>query len=371
MNKDFLLAAGLLAGTIIGAGIFSLPYIFSRLGIANGFFYLLAFVIVYFVIHMMYARVLQIQTGEHQFFYLAKNYLPKPFANFASLAILGELIFVLTVYLILAPTFIQVVFGFSANIAFLGLLAFWFLGSIFMFVKLDWLGWAEFLGAISVLGIVAVIFFSSANLSLKIPLFKNLDWQTFFLPFGPLLFALSGRPALHKVIEEYRKAKKENKDFPLRKAVFWGTLIPAVVYLLFVVGVLRLNPAVTPEALDSLGFLPFALFVLLGVLGLITLWTSYFMIGINVKDILKLDLKYPRWIATTVALFVPLLLYFCGLRNFLPVLSFTGGIFLGLEGVFVISIWRKAFPEHKWRWFSWPLYAVFVTAIGYEVASFL
>lgn len=95
------------------------------------------------------------------------------------------------------------------------------------------------------------------------------------------------------------------------------------------------------------------------------------MIGINVKDILSEDLKVPKFISALVALFAPLIIYFLGVQDFLGVISFTGSIFLGLEGIFVIAMWRKAFPENKWRALAYPLYAVFLVAIGYEISKVL
>ena len=368
MNKNFFLTTGILAGTIIGAGIFALPYVFSRLGFIAGFFYLIVFALVYFAIHLMYAEVVQTKDGEHQFFYFAEKYLPKGFGGLATLIILGELVFVLTVYLILAPVFAGLIFGSGGLTA---LIIFWFLGSIFMFVRLSWIGMAELFGTLSIFAIVATIFILGLSKPLETPAFREINWPVLFLPFGPLLFSLAGRPAIPKVVEEYRKIQKGAKSFSLRKVMFWGTTIPALVYFVFVIGILRLNPNASPESLNSLGFLSPQILALLGILGLITLWTSYFIIGINVKDILRIDLKYPVWLAAGVALFAPLILYFLGFQNFLEVITFTGSVFLALEGIFVIAMWRKAFPTSSWRWISLPLYLIFVVALGYEIASFI
>ncbi len=368
MSKDFLLTTGLLAGTIIGAGIFSLPYVFNRLGLGTGFFYLIVFTLVYFAIHLMYAQIVQTSDGAHQFFYFAEKYLPKNFAGVASFMVLFELILVLTVYLVLAPIFAGLVFG---NGGFIALFVFWFFGSLFMFVKLEWLGWAEFLGTLCILAIVLSVLFLGKTSAPEVPIFRKVDWSLLFLPFGPLLFSLSGRPAISKIVEEYRKIKKNGRAISLNKVILWGTAIPAVVYSLFVIGILRLNPNVSPEALNSLGFLPPLTLGFLGILGLLTLWTSYFIIGINVKDILKIDLKRPIWFCVFVVLGAPLVLYFAGFRNFLSVVSLTGGIFLALEGIFVIAMWRRAFPVNFWRWIAWPLYLIFLVALGYEVVSFI
>jgi hypothetical protein len=153
--------------------------------------------------------------------------------------------------------------------------------------------------------------------------------------------------------------------------VLWGTAIPAFVYIVFVAAILRLAPGVSSTALDSLTSLPPVLYSLLGVMGLITLWTSYFMIGINVKDILRLDLKLPRALAGGITVLLPFALYFAGFKNFLTAVSVTGGLLLGLEGVFVTAMWRRAFRDRPLRWATWLLFLVFGSAIGYQVGLFL
>ena len=152
--------------------------------------------------------------------------------------------------------------------------------------------------------------------------------------------------------------------------IFLGTAIPAVVYFFFTLGVLKLNPFVTPETLNSLGALSNSTQMLLGVFGLIALWTSYFVIGINVRDIMRVDLRRPKIEGAAVVLIAPLLLYALGFQNFLPAVSFIGSVFLALEGIFIVMMWRKAFPKNPLRLLSFLLYAVFVIALGYEVAMF-
>jgi len=369
MSKESWLAIWLLAGTIIGAGVFSLPFVFSQVGLGTGIFYLAIFTAVYSILHYMYAEVIKVSSPNenHQFFYLAKKYFRGGIADFLSFVILSELLFVMLVYLILAPTFLRLVFDFSPWIAFI---IFWVLGSVFIFIRLSWMGLADFLGLLAILIIIGIVFFIGLDKTIETAFFKKLDAAAFFLPFGPLLFSLSGRPAIHKVMEEYNRAKERNYPFPLKRIVIWGTVIPALVYLIFSVSILRLNPNVSPEALNSLNFLSSSILALLGIMGFITLWTSYFMIGVNVRDILSLDLKYPSWVVSAAVLFIPLILYFLGFQEFLFVVSFVGSVFLALEAIFVVLLWRKAFPQNNWKWISWPLYAIFFVAMIYEVISF-
>ena len=69
MNKRFLMAAMILSGTIIGAGVFSLPYVFREIGFLWGIFYLAFFTAVYFAVHVMYASTIEARDGTHHFFY--------------------------------------------------------------------------------------------------------------------------------------------------------------------------------------------------------------------------------------------------------------------------------------------------------------
>lgn len=368
MSRHFILAVGLLAGTIIGAGIFSLPYLFRLLGYLPGLIYLGGFALIYHIIHLMYGKILLANNEkEHQFFFLANKYLSPFWARVASGAILGELLLALTVYLILAPVFGALVGGWGEPVWFFG---FWILGSFFIFAKVDWMSLAEILGLLGILAIVAVVFSVGAGLPSQMSWGEELNLGVIFLPFGPLLFSFAGRPALHEVIKEYRAAERKARPFSLSRAVGWGTAIPAFIYLIFVWAILKLNPQITPEALNGLDFLSPRLLALLGVMGLITLWTSYFVLGANVKEILKIDLRWSRFLAGLTVLLLPPLFYLAGLRGFLTAIGLTGGLFLALEGIFVVRMWQKAFPDSPWRRASHALYLIFAAAILYQ-ANFL
>lgn len=361
MRKNYFLGTILLAGTIIGAGIFSLPYIFSKIGFLPGCIYLTFFTFVYGLIHLMYARILEKETGNHQFFYLAHKYFPKGLANIASFAIIGELVFVLLVYLVLAPAFFQYVWSAPQLIL---MLVFWLASSIFIFVRSKVMAWVDLISVLSMFGIIVLVFWAGRGQVLETVLFQKFNPILLLLPFGPLLFSLAGRPAIHKIMELRNKTAG---IFPLKSIVFWGTAIPSLIYIFFIVSVLRLQPSPSEDVFTSLSFLSPWLLLVLGLMGLLSLWDSYFMIGANLKDLLQFDLKYPKWLVYLLVLFLPLGLYFIGLQNFLLVIGLAGGLFLALEGIFVAAMWKRAFPSHRWSAVVWPLCFVFVLAIIYEI----
>src|ERR1051325_7446024 len=110
MNRSFILGTAILAGTIIGAGIFSLPYVFAHLGVVVGAIYLFLFGVVYFFIHKMYAELVDQFPEDREFYYLLKKFISPAFARFAIFTVISGIVLELTVYLILSPSFGTIVF---------------------------------------------------------------------------------------------------------------------------------------------------------------------------------------------------------------------------------------------------------------------
>ena len=365
--KNFLLAVGILAGTIIGAGIFSLPYVFTELGFLPGFFYLIIFAFIYYIVHSRYVDILQSEEfEEHHFLYFSKKYLSKFWSKVASFSVILELVFGLTIYLILSKSFAGFIFG---DVGITGIIIFWLLGSVLIFSRSSWIGWAELIGGLGIFVIVFFILLAGEGGSINMDVVGSFDLMKILLPFGPLLFAFGGRAAISKIVEFYRSLSKGNK-FPLKKAVFWGTFLPIFIYLIFIFGVVRIVPDVSPDTLGSLVGFDSGILIIIGAVGLLTLWTSYLIIGSNIYDILRFDVLGNNWWAGILAFFGPLILYFLGLKNFINAVSITGGLFLALEAWFVLVMWSKI-KKRSVFWKNLPLYMVFFISILYQVFDLL
>jgi tryptophan-specific transport protein len=368
MNKNYILSITMLSGTILGAGIFSLPYILGSVGLLIGAGYLIFFGLVYFLVHRFYGEALLVAPPGHNFLYFLKESMGARTWRISSAIIIAEFLLILTVYLILAPTFGAFVFG--AGVAGTAVLAvFWALGSLFIFLRLDVLGWTEFLGVAAVLVFTVFIFgFGSGSLNGALwP--KDVGFAVFLLPFGPLLFSLAGRSAMAQVVEKERDSEKAGRPFSVAKVAFWGTFIAAAVYFLFVMAVLRLTPHPAPDALSGLGGLPAGVLALLGIIGLLAIWKSYIVIGLNTKEMLELDLKVPKVWGALAVIAAPLAFYAVGLNDFLSVIGLLGSLFLAFDSALVVHIWRRLVPNSKWRPVSWALYAIFLAAAIYEIIS--
>ncbi|MBI2024985.1 MAG: amino acid permease [Candidatus Harrisonbacteria bacterium] len=362
--KNFILSTSILAGTIIGAGVFSLPYLFKSAGLSIGFFYLALAAAVYIAVYFMYADVVSKTKGDHRFVGYTRIHLGENWSWLAILMTIVEMILVLTIYLILAQSFANLITGFGEGIE--KMIIFWLLGSTAIFLSLRKIAWLEFLITAGMIGIFIIVFIlalTGARFFESIPIAPN--WFQVFLPFGAILFALSGRVAIPSMMKL--------SPSTARKAIVWGTVIPAIVYGLFVVSVLAVSPLVSEDAVSGLTvFVPAEIMIAIGILGILSLLSSYITIGFDIYKSLAFDLRFPRWLQFGLVFFAPLALYFAGLSNFIAMVGIVGGIFLGLEGIFLIIMWLRAnkFSILQKPWVA-PLLLVFEIAIIYEIISLI
>ena len=360
--KNFLLPVGLLAGTIIGAGIFSLPYVFKESGFALGFFYLALGAIIFTITHLMYADIILDTDGKHRFPGYAKKYLGQwAFWISIFIAVIQALI-VLTIYLILSKSFLNILFGNSFET--IKILFFWILSSLGIFLSVRKLATLEFWITGGIVGIIVFIFglgfteFKTLTLDYFSP-----QWVNGLLPLGAVLFSLSGRTAIPALVDYF---SSKGNIIDLKRSIEWGTILPAIVYGGFVLGVAALSPIITADAVSGLvGVVPYVVMLTIGILGLLSLFSSYIVIGLDVANTLRYDLKIPSILKILIVVGTPMLIYLAGFKNFIQLVSFTGGIFLALESIFIVVMWLKLYPKKIFVAII-PL-TVFLIALIYEL----
>lgn len=333
-------AVGILAGGIIGAGVFSLPYVVHQSGLLVGLVLLAIAATAYCIIHLMYADVIVGTTGQHRFVGYIAKYLGTNWSYFAILMAVVQMVCVLTIYLILSISFMRLIAP-TAN-EFTAIFLFWALGSATMFLKLRRLAVVETLVTVGILAIMVALFiFGLGDLEnlAATPLVRS---QNALLPLAAIFFALSGRVAIAPLVNYFRsKDSLPKKD--IRRAVIAGTLLPAISYAIFICAVLALSGFVSEDSITGIvAAIPHWLALGVGVLGFLTLWSSYILVGLDVSDTLKYDLDLPMWLRLFVVIIVPLMLYAVGFTSFIGLVSIVGGVFLALEGVFIVLLWRQA-----------------------------
>ncbi len=338
--KSFILPTSLLAGTIVGAGIFSLPYIFNMSGVGLGIIFLILFAFIYCIIHLMYADLIIKNGSKHRFAGLAKIY----FGNFgywmSILMTIVEMFFVLTIYLVLSSSFVSLAFPSISKIY--QAIIFWWIGSVIIFSGIKKVSLFEFLSIVGIIGAIAlVVFWGGASFFNKSFSFVSSTPILWLMPFGAILFSLNGRPAVPSVINYF----ENNAMNPIesKKSIIWGTAIPAFIYLAFILGVLGISKTVTPDSVSGIVSSissQFSIFIL-AALGILALISSYFSIGLDIFKSLELDLKFPKKLAIFFAIFMPMFIYFLNIGGFIKLIEIAGGFFIGFEGIFIVAMWSK------------------------------
>jgi len=369
----------LLAATTIGAGIFSLPYLFKEAGWLTGVFYLVILSGVLISVHYLYWQILAKLKEKQRLLGLTGKYLGRTVFYLGFFVIIGGLLLTLVVYLILIGNFVRLVFP---GVSFAqGILVFWFLASLPLVLKLRRLVGFEFLGTVLMAAIIVLVFGSSWQ-SIGSKGFPAIDLRNFFLPFGAILFSLAGWTAIEPVFEWQKKSESGTPDRHSALSILsFGTLIPAFLYVVFATGILGSAREVTPDTISGLTNWPLWQVAIMGWLGIIAIWTSYAPIAVEIKNSLEKDLRWPACVAEAtsarlrpaglslyIVLFLPLILIALGLRNFLSIIGLAGGVFLGLQYLLIILVGKKVLDLSRRKNFLLNmLAALFVLGAIFEI----
>lgn len=343
MFRKFILPVSLLSGTIIGAGIFSLPYVFEKSGSIMSLVYLVFLTAISITIHLMYADIIYIHKADHhhRFPGYVEMYWGKKAAIITNIITLTAVFFTLTAYLVLSLSFANLIAP-ALPLA-MKLLFFWLLGSAAIFLTVKKAAVLDTVTTLITLLMIFIIFAIGIFMSPeKLTLITTANPIFLFFPFGPILFSLLGETAIPATMAYSRVENLTAKE--TKRVITYGSLIPSVFYLLFVIGILGISGlAVSDDAVSGLiGYVPRIVLVIIGIFGFVSLWDSYSSAGTEIKKTLEYEWKIPQLLINFIVIFSPLVLYFFGFTNFLTLVSFIGGILYSLWGLLIIITWKKA-----------------------------
>jgi len=337
-TRSFIKGILLVAGSILGAGIFGLPEAFAEVGFWPGtilFFFLTGVVV---MTHLMYAEVILSSKKKMRLTGYAHEGLGKFGFRLATLSYPAQLIGACIAYIILGGEFIQILVqqaGLHISLPVWQIL-FWALGAIVVLYSLKFVSfiesWATSFLLIAILIAVAVElpYVELANISLKNP-------GLWFAPFGIFLFSLSGLAIISEAIEV--AGRKRSYAYG---TVTLGTFVAALFSWMFGVSLYlgaRGFPITTTH--DLISVMPAEWGWLIPLLGFLAVITSYIAISEDLEATLHDDFKLQPKLASAAALLTPLLLFILVTRDFLTTVSFVGAVFVGTNAVIVCLLaWR-------------------------------
>lgn len=366
-EKFPIYALATLCNTTIGIGIFALPYIASRVGIWLMAAYFLILGSVAIAVHLMFAEVSLATPDYKRFPGFARIHLGAWGERIALACTIIGFLASMIAFMVIGGQFLQNflspwIGGSESAYS----LAYFLAGSVLIYFGINLVSKIELWGLFVffiILGIISAIgfpLFKIENLlsGLKAP-------ADFFLPYGAVLFALWASSSIPEV--EEMLARENRKKF-LKPVILWSSAISLFAYAVFIILILGLTGSNTTES-ALMGLKPLfgdGLLSLCFLFGFITSFTSFIIIGLTLKKILAYDLKLNKPAAWSVAVLTPLALYLAGIKDFIAIFSFVGGILLSLDGIMIVLMYQKIRPDKKTA--SYPLILFFIGAIIYELA---
>ena len=339
-SLNFVKVLSVFCATIIGAGIFVLPYIILKIGFILFFTFLIILSFLVIIIHRLLGKIVVGTEEIHSIPGYTEKYLGSKFKNFSLFISSIRIVGVLLIYILLGGQFLYALFNpYFGGSATIYIIIFFIVSSIIIYKKNNNNSWLE----IDIIGILMVILiflikgwpvFKSINL-LGIP-----DVSYSGLAYGILIFALWGLPTVPRLYGLVRNNEEEYK-----KVINWGIILSAVFYLLFAVIIFRVSGVNTSsDALSGFSSIIGGNLVELGfVFGLIVILTSFLASGFSLKEIFHKDAMLSKPMSWLLVCFLPFSLLLIKFRDFVSIMSGIGAFLYTAEAIIIVFVYRKFF----------------------------
>lgn len=346
IDKRQLRATLAMLGTIIGAGVFAIPSVFRQYGIGWGS-------VVYWVIagmvlatHLLLSEVILEKAAFSRIRLpgMVTSVFGEWWGRVAFLSHPGQTIGACLAYVILGGEFLYVLGGAQLvhSLLFWQVL-FWVGGALTVFVGLNFVAKVE--SWLTWLLIFALLF--SVFLFGKIAdptLFFQAQGSWAWSPIGILVFSLFGLTSIPEIMEIAGSDRE-----PAQRSIAFGSLGAAVLMWFFGVTAYAAAPDVAASASGYASVLSEKTRWIIPVIGFLAVATSFITLMEGMKRMLMTDAKLEKNTAKVLALSAPLVLLFITQRNFLSTVSFVGGFFSAINGIFATTMAVKV------KKIQWPL----------------
>ncbi len=352
-------AITVLVGGVIGVGIFGVPFVFAKAGFLVGALFLIGLTVLVLAINLAYGEVI-LRTGQpHQLVGYAGIYLGNLAKRITFFSFVLGIYSALLAYIVVAGEFLTNLFSlkFYLSPGFWGVI-FFAVGALMIAKGIKTVARIDFwVGLVYLLAIAAIGLWGFPKINFSNFTFFNKEF--WFLPYGVIFFALTGMSSV-----VLQREILEGEEFLLKKAIWWGTIIPAVIYLVLAFIVVGISgEATSTEAVAGLiPFLGQKIITLGSLFGLLAISTSFINLGRILQESFQFDWRVSKFWAWWLALFPPFLIFLLGVRNFINIIGLAGALALGLQSIIFILIYSRVkklghrIPEYtlnlpKWFWY--------------------
>ncbi len=372
-NKHFYAAIATLVGTVIGAGILGMPYVFAKAGFLTGLVNLVVLGIAVVFLYLFLGEVILRTRGNHQLTGYAGIYLGKWGKRLMLAAMIFGIYGALVAFMIGEGAALAAIFGSSDTLFFS--LAFFAVMAFIIYRGLKAIENSELiLVSFVVLIIITISIYAFPKIDIvNLSVFNP---SLFFVPYGVILFALAGAIAIPEMKEELTHNREH-----IKKAIIIGALIPIFAYLFFSFVIVGSSGTATTE-IATVGLavvLGHKMFVLGNLFAVLAMATTFLTLGLGLKEMYHYDYHINESLSFLLAIAPALVLFFLLEKSFVAILGLTGGVGMGIEGILIVLMYRKAKkigarkPEYTVRKntpIEYGIIFIFIVGIIYTLLNF-
>lgn len=347
-TKKIIFAISTLVGTIVGVGMFGLPYVAAQVGFWPMIIYLCGGAVIVIAISLIYGAVIIGSDGKKRLPGYVKEYFGEKWSIISLINFLFGLYGSQLAYIIIGGKFLQgLIFPFFSISQFAATMIFFIIGSALIYKGIKSVAETEFFMLIFLVLIICIFFFISFG-KINTANFSGYDINKMFLPYGIVFFSLMGLSILPEIKEIFLQSGRKNnysekgkKNF--KKTIIYSVLISLVIYIIFVAVILGVSGKNTSqEAFSGLKNVLSNRIIYLGyIFGFLAVFTSFLSVGLTIEKSFIYDYGLKHNKAFILASIVPLALFLAGFKNFLYIISILGTITFGIDGFFLFVLYFK------------------------------
>ncbi|MDA3839542.1 MAG: amino acid permease [Patescibacteria group bacterium] len=346
MSKNYFHAIATMIGTVIGVGMFSIPFVAYKSGILVFLVMIIVLGFIQYYMHLMYAEIVLSTKKKHRVPGYVAQYLGPRYKKPALVIVLISANLAILSFIIIGGIFLSEIFSpaFGGS-AFVYSFIMYIFSIALTYKGIKFIAKLEFAMTILLFVVIGIIFFAGLP-HVDITNYTVISWKNILLPYGAVFMAIGGMTAIPTVCS-LLSHKKSN----IRSAIFWGTVIPMLITILFVLTIVGVSGAsASADALAGLqGRLGSGVLIISLIFGLISVITSLVMFVEATKEIYWWDLGISKKHAWELSVGVPFVLFLFGINNLTSVVSLSGAVIGGVVSIiYILLILRvKAKPQQK------------------------
>jgi amino acid permease len=376
-DKKYYQAVAVMIGYIIGVGMFGLPLVTAKAGLAFFLVYLLGLGAVQYFVHLIYANMIVVTES----FYRLPGYVGKYLGQRSKILVFiakmvgncGALI----AYIVISGLFMHQLFGpILGGTPFIYSSLLFLLEAAVVFFGIGMIARVE-LYMSALLGLVVLLMLFRGLGVMEAANYAAIDWKFSLLPFGAMLMALDGNGAIPIVSKILKKDRVRVKSV-IRISMLSSALI-TLIFVLTIVGISGANT--TDDALSGVrailddGVVMFAL-----IFGIFSMMTSFFGVSEAVKETLWWDFGLNKTLSWALAVFTPFILFLLGVNDLINIISFAGAVAGGFCAVMLMIVFMRLkkdpgklvmFKRQPSNWLIYAIIGLFLIGIIYNIFIFI